>query len=115
MIRKEVSRVETLVRQLQGEAADLQVIAGLVDDTGSVDYGAGFSSTRTATGMYTVTFDEGYEELPVVVAGVFGGTGAAVRCTTITTADFDVETFIFSGGVASNVDSAFAFIARQAS
>lgn len=48
----------------------LRIVRGLVNPDGSKFNGAGFSSKRTQTGVYLITFDTTFSDLPAVTATV---------------------------------------------
>jgi hypothetical protein len=51
-----VSRIETLIRQLQGALGGRRIMSGGVTPAGAVNYGSGFTVARTGVGVFVVTF-----------------------------------------------------------
>jgi hypothetical protein len=110
----ELSRLGSLVRQLQGVTAQFaggRIMRGTVSAAGAVVAGAGFTPARTAVGIYTVTFSTVMSSAPSValVAGSTGGAYAVKVSTPPTTSGFGVTAFLTT--TAANFDGEFHFIA----
>lgn len=87
--------------------AGLKVISGRVASDGSVASGSGFSSSRSSTGTYTVTFSTGFGATPAVAvvnpnATINAGAAPSSGSVSITVVRTD------TGGA---IDDAFSFIA----
>nr|VFK59746.1 MAG: hypothetical protein BECKUNK1418G_GA0071005_100854 [Candidatus Kentron sp. UNK]VFK68765.1 MAG: hypothetical protein BECKUNK1418H_GA0071006_10062 [Candidatus Kentron sp. UNK] len=88
-----------------------RIIAGRVNSDGSKASGSGFTSTKTATGKYTITFDTAFSAIPVFVAtnsgsndNLMSGNATTSQCTVVSH-DINPDT----NSVKEN--STFAFIA----
>jgi hypothetical protein len=86
------------------------IIRGTVTAPGAVLRGEGFTSANTGTGLYTVTFDEPFAALPIIVAGA-GATGGAyaVKVSNVAAGSADFITYITN--TAANADREFHFAA----
>jgi hypothetical protein len=89
--------------------------AGLIDQSGTVDAGTGFTVQHTGTGLYTVTYPTGtFNSFPVITVTPFGINGHA--CTAIVSSEGGTNgglTFVVQltdkVNKAKNVDNAFGF------
>jgi len=102
------SRVSALETRMAAAETTLNGIGrsvrGRVDAAGTVAGGAGFTVTKTGTGLYTVTFSTAFGAVPAIIpAGVNG----EARLTGALAGSFTVATF--AAGVAT--DLAFHFLA----
>ena len=88
-----------------GAAADLSIVYGWVASDGTVWHGSGFTSTRTGTGQYTVTYNTSFGGRPAVV---FFPDDNLVDWTINGNSSFSITVRNASG---SAVDSEFSFIA----
>jgi len=73
--------------------------------------GEGWSSSRTGTGAYTITFSSAFADTPTVVVGLMGSansTGAGLVLGSESTTGFQVNTSFVNG---SAVDVGFSFVA----
>ena len=61
----------------------MSIIRGQVNASGNPVLGGGFSSQRTGTGTYSVTYDQPFAEQPVVVATAFTDNAGADRIVTL--------------------------------
>lgn len=85
------------------------LVAGQVSSAGAVVLGTGFTSRKTATGSYTVTFNSALASTPVVNATLnttFGGLTIAV--TNKARGSFDIRTFDTTNNLS---DIGFEFMA----
>ena len=104
------ARIEERLRRI--ETSNPAIIRGEINAAGSITRGSGFTVAKPGTGDYTVTFDNAFESIPVVVvcAGATAGdivaklNSAAAPSTT----SFRVDTFTTTTG--ASVDSIFDFI-----
>ena len=51
--------------------SDIKIVSGIVESTGMRLSGKGFSSYRKDTGIYIISFDYSFEELPAIVGSVY--------------------------------------------
>lgn len=86
----------------------VQIVRGRVGSTGSVADGTGFTSVKTTTGEYDVTFSPAFATSPINVITLFGAGASAVKILTISASVMHVLTFVASTGASS--DSGFDFI-----
>ncbi len=95
--------------------APATAIRGRINADGTTASGSGFTSAKTATGRYTITFTTAFAAAPVVVltphstGGVSSLTALLDAGNPPTTTVVKVQTF--SGGGAAFADSVFEFIA----
>lgn len=61
----------------------MSTVRGQVGASGNPVLGDGFSSERTGTGTYTVTFDSAFKELPVIVATALATSSGQDRIVTL--------------------------------
>lgn len=60
----------------------MKTIAGMVGSNGSRTFGAGFSTSRVGTGVYSITFPVGtWPSTPMLVATPFNTAGGAFTAT----------------------------------
>jgi hypothetical protein len=90
---------------------NLRIIRGRVNTDGVKLGGSGFTSAKTATGRYTVTFTEAFPEIPTVTATTVWGINLsdiiAMEQITTTTVIFAVTNPVVEG----SVDTGFHFTA----
>jgi hypothetical protein len=91
-----------------------RLVVGAVDGAaGTVLQGAGFTSSRTGAGAYTLTFAPAFGAAPVVVVSAGGDAGDLTAkqedSSTPTASEFKVKTFDTSSG--TQTDAGFFFIA----
>jgi len=90
---------------------NLRIIRGRVNTDGVKIGGSGFTSAKTATGRYTVTFTEAFPEIPTVTATTVWGINLsdiiAMEQITTTTVIFAVTNPVVEG----SVDTGFHFTA----
>lgn len=95
------------------EAAD-RTVAGSVTSAGAIAAGTGFTATRTATGLYTVTFTPPFASRPAVTVGI-GITGGAywvkLRDGVAPTVSVLLVTVYNNAASPALVDGAFEFVA----
>lgn len=94
-----------------GSSGSLVILCGSITSAGAVSTGAGFSSSKTATGNYTITFTTAFNAAPNVVAtgGPQVGSGATVTISnSLTTTEVKFVVVDSSGAAA---DFAVNFIA----
>ncbi len=89
----------------------LAIVRGTVDSAGNITSGEGFTVNKTGgTGGYTMTFTTAFSDVPaVVVMPINNGTFLLNMLRAISASAFNISTFAYSGGAAT--DSAFSFIA----
>ncbi len=95
--------------------SDYNIIRGAVNSNGTKDYGAGFTSSLTSTGVYQVNFNTAFSKTPVVVTSNMGTANAAVEESVFspTKNGFTVK---FLGGKDYNYPTynrAFSFVAIE--
>lgn len=104
--------VNGLITFLQGEV----VIRGGVSSLGALTKGSGFTSAKTGTGIYTVTFSVAFDDPPIIVAWpTAAGTGSTLPAgfTNGITVNGATIQFFVANTVAA-VDAPFDFIAYAA-
>lgn len=107
--QQRLARAEVMVRQLQGALAGHRLVAGVASITGTVFAGTdGWSVSKTATGVYSVTFDPVFAGAPAMVVSAVATVARVARTGTPTTSAVTVVTMDLAGTPA---DSAFAFVA----
>jgi hypothetical protein len=96
-----------------GALQNLQVLVGRVNANGTVGGGSGFSSSRSGTGNYTVTFASSFSSSPFVLATAVDSSDNdhIVTIRSISTGEFQVVTKDVEDPAAGNQDTAFNFIA----
>jgi hypothetical protein len=103
-----------LIRQLQGALQGNRIVAGFVTSAGAASgQGVGFTASRAAAGDYTLTWDEEFESVPLVVA-MCGNTSGSFGIkqysgVSATTSDIRLETRDTTTG--TRTDCSFFFIA----
>lgn len=89
----------------------LRILRGRVNSTGTLSLGSGFTSSRTSTGVYVISFASSFSGTPVVTvsAGV-GATGGPYVAHTngVTTVSAGIR---ITNGSGTSVDDSFDFIA----
>lgn len=88
--------------------SNLSVVRGCVNGSGTTIQGEGFSSSRTTTGAYFISFSVAFSTTPVVVVSLDSPPGAANTTARSSGTDFQVDTF---NGAFANTDKTFCFIA----
>lgn len=73
--RKKIERIERVL-------ATLSTVAGEVRGDGVITRGTGFTVVRAAAGNYDVTFDDPFDQPPIVVLGVGPVPEISVRLST---------------------------------
>lgn len=104
-----MSTIPELIRQLQGALGGNRIIRGNVSSAGAVVRGNGFTSAKTGTGLYTVTYTTAFASTPTVILGwgdTAGGGGAEIQSESET--GFAVVTYNTASAVLNN---SFSFIA----
>lgn len=103
-----------IVRNFPGLTAEegegpLRVVRGRINTTspGSILKGAGFTISRTGTGLVTVTFDEAFADDPAVFITKGGGTVGTVASNSVSTTSFQA---IIANASGTAVDSTFNFL-----
>lgn len=88
-------------------------IAGTISGAGAVVAGAGFSVSRTSTGVYSVTFTNEFTSAPAVIvgAGSSGGAYAVKVSTAPTTTGFAATAY--APPPSGNVDGEWHFVASR--
>jgi hypothetical protein len=86
----------------------LMVVRGQVSDGGAANVGEGYSSVKTGTGAYTVTFSTAFTDTPVVVTTAQAVNNLAYIIS-VSTSSVSIATRRTADGVSE--DSAFNFIA----
>ena len=80
---------------------NLRIIRGRVDTDGVKVGGSGFTVVKTATGRYTVTFTQAFNEIPTVTATTVWGINLsdiiAMEQITTTTVSFAVHNPVVEG------------------
>jgi hypothetical protein len=51
-----------------GSTANLSIVRGVVSNAGTRVFGSGFTSSRTSTGIYQITFDAAFVDQPTIIA-----------------------------------------------
>lgn len=90
-------------------AETLKILRGSVNSIGTTTAGAGFTSAKTATGRYTITFDTNFSTAPSpsVISNGTVVTIIIVDATSVTTSSFGIRCF---NSAFSLTDSAFEFV-----
>jgi hypothetical protein len=99
-------RQGVLIRQLQGALGGNRIVAGGVTDAGAVNYGPGFSATKTGTGLYTVTYDVPFSAQPSLGFGSDQGTFLRIFYSSSDEASVDV---VVQNAAGAAVDAYFSF------
>lgn len=68
--------VTDLAAKLTSPEGGLKVIRGIVSGAGAALEGTGYTPAKTATGVYTITFDVPFSDIPAVVPMVRQSSGA---------------------------------------
>lgn len=92
------------------ERAFRPIMVGIVASDGSIIKGSGFTAIKTGTGAYTITFDNAYEEAPIVIVGLeWSNNSSAVRTAApSSTTEQTVQGYNPSTGAAADVRFSFA-------
>ncbi len=99
--------------QFQAPAGEerLRILRGRIASNGGVSVGSGFTSSRTSTGVYLISFGTSFSSTPVVtVSATVAATGGPFIAHTngVTTHAAGVR---ITNGSGSNIDDSFEFIA----
>lgn len=79
----------------------LRTIRGFVNSSGDIVHGAGYSSVRDSTGVFTVTFTTAFSANPTLTANVVGDAGGMVYINTVSTSAIQVVTYDKDGTLAN--------------
>ena len=85
------------------------VLTGAVNSGGTLSQGSGFTSVKTGTGNYTVTFTVAFAISPTVIVTPFGLANIVAILGSISTTAFTVTTT--AGATNTVTDSGFNFLA----
>jgi hypothetical protein len=96
-------------RMLVGPEEELGIVRGIIDGTGAIVAGTGFTVVKNAAGDYTVTFTKDFEGIPAVDLTVDQAAGTIMRHVTRPTASTFRARNVTTAGVAT--DCEFHFIA----
>ena len=94
-----------------GGQENLRIIRGVVDSSGNILHGAGFTVARTGTGAYTVTFSGSFADFPAVTVSAQSGVARMATTTNVGTSSAQIRTFDGTTGTGAAVDAQFHFIA----
>lgn len=91
----------------------LSVMRGVIDGDGTIRSGEGFSLSRTATGVYDITFTNDFAGTPSVVAtvynrGIYTSTSGSAQTKSLTSSSVRITGF---NSVGSPLDVGFCFLA----
>ena len=98
--------------QYQAPAGEerLRILRGRISSTGAVSLGSGFSATRTAVGLYTITPSTSFSGTPALTVSPSVGASGGPYCAHtngVTTVSAGVRIMTASG---TNIDDSFDFI-----
>lgn len=91
-----------------GSSIQYKIIHGIVSADGTKLRGTGFTSVRYGAGLYRITFNEPFDELPTVVIS-HSGTGPDTEV--VVSAELNEVTIRQHQNGAGDLDAAFNFIA----
>ena len=89
----------------------MHTVAGRVNSGGTKVQGTGFTSARSSTGSYLVTFSPAFTAPPIVVASPYEHQDNVVSVSSVTNSTCTIVCYDVEGGNVGNQDIAFTFIA----
>lgn len=101
---------QAIVVSANPDTYGLMILRGVIDSSGSTTVGEGFTSSKTATGKYTITFTAAFTEAPAVTVTSHHATlayGASITAVSTSAVSF----LIFDGASGTAQDTSFSFIA----
>lgn len=101
-------RQDSLVRQLQGALGGRRVVSGGVTNGGAVNYGSGFSVSRTGVGVFVVVYSTPFALQPALQFGSDNGNAQATYFSAATVNGFTAQVVNLAG---ANVDQFWNFTA----
>lgn len=105
-IKAAVNDNDTRIRSESSDAS-LRIVRGSINSTGTISTGAGFTLVNDSTGVYTITYDNGFNAQATVTANTWTINGY-VRVSSISTASFSLLIFNTAGAL---TNAGFHFIA----
>lgn len=91
----------------------LAVLRGLVDASGSLVTGEGFTPNRVGTGHYTVTYGNSFNDVAAVIVSVSNQSNISIQTQTESAGGFTVFTYNSSNGALANAGWAFIAVGQR--
>ncbi len=80
-----------------GGSENLRIVRGIVNSSGGIYNGSGFTVAHTGTGTYTLTFNVAFTDVPALTLTAYTTTSPAVaNCTTGTASSYSITTWVGS-------------------
>ena len=91
-----------------GGAENLRIVRGIVNTSGGIYNGTGFTITHTSTGNYTITFSPAFADAPsLTITAYTAGSPVTANCTGGTPSGYSVTTWVGT----TQADSWWNFVA----